>query len=66
MGDNDYANGVRIALIIMRMGHQKRLQQRQRVAELLAVAMICDERRRHDLQELETEHKLASLRNYCC
>jgi hypothetical protein len=59
-----YAHGVRIAMLVVMLGRRKLMQQRRRAAELMAVALICDEQRRNDLHELETEHRLLMLRNY--
>lgn len=67
-GNDAVAHGLRVALLVVRMGHHKRLAAqhalRQRVAELLAVVMICDRRRIADLEDLETRHKLAMLSAY--
>lgn len=57
-------DGMRAALLVARVGRQKRQALRQRVAELLAVAMICEQRRASDLDELETRHKLEMLSTY--
>lgn len=66
--DDSVKHGLRIALLIVRMGHHKRLAAqhalRQRVAELLAVVMICDRRRLADIEELDTRHKLDTLAAY--
>lgn len=90
--DDTVKHGLRIALLIVRMGHHKRLAAlksresymnsavvataeacgvrdlksalRLRVAELLAVVMICDRRRVEDLEEQDTRHKLDTLAAY--
>lgn len=61
-------HGLRIALLIVRQGHHNRLAAQQalklRVAELLAVVMICDRRRVADLEEQDARHKLDTLAAY--
>ena len=56
-------HGVRVAFVVAAM---KRLEERRvlarRVAELLAVATVCERRRLRDLQALEAALKLEQLR----
>jgi hypothetical protein len=54
--------GIRAALAIV--AHARRKALRTRVAELMAVAMVCERRRVADLRALDAEHKLAALRSY--
>lgn len=65
---DDYAHGCRIALLIARIGRQKQQEAyrllRTRVAELMAVVMICDLQTRQQLEELDTQHKLSMLSTY--
>ncbi len=49
-------HGMRMSLLIARAASARRREPVRRAAELAAVVMLCDARRRRDLAALEIQH----------